>query len=75
MASALTDVFHAVEEAIIALVRLYQRYTFTLAEELLTGPLEVKQGITMSPKHGVPLQVVLRRSTAQRMQKDQVGCQ
>ena len=54
----------AVEEAIIALVRLYQRYTFDLSQELLTGPLEVKQGITMSPKHGVPVKVVLRQNKA-----------
>lgn len=58
----LVCVHRAVEEAIIALVRLYQRYTFTLPDKLLTGPLEVKQGITMSPKHGVPVTVVRRHS-------------
>lgn len=55
---------NAVEEAIIALVRLYQRYTFELSEELLAGPLEVKQGITMSPKHGVPVKVIRRTNVA-----------
>ena len=50
----------AVEEAIIALVRLYQSYTFKLADQLLKEPLEVKQGITMSPKNGVPATVIQR---------------
>ena len=50
----------AVEEAIIALVRLHQRYTFKLSEKLLTGPLEVKQGLTMSPKGGLPVTVMRR---------------
>ncbi|KAL3139153.1 hypothetical protein ABBQ32_005937 [Trebouxia sp. C0010 RCD-2024] len=50
----------ALEEAIIALVRLHQRYTFKLSQQLLTSPLEVKQGITMSPKHGIPVTVVQR---------------
>ena len=50
----------AVEEAIIALVRLHQIYTFKLSEKLLSNPLEVKQGITMSPKGGVPVTVVQR---------------
>lgn len=50
----------AVEEAIIALVRLHQNYTFKLSEKLLSDPLEVKQGITMSPKGGVPVTVVQR---------------
>ena len=50
----------AVEEAVIALVRLHQRYTFKLSEKLLTGPLEVKQGLTMSPKGGIPVTVMRR---------------
>ena len=53
----------AVEEAIIALVRLYQNYTFKLSEKLLTSPLEVKQGITMSPKGGLPVTVIKRHSS------------
>ena len=52
----------AVEEAIIALVRLHQDYTFKLSEKLLASPLEVKQGITMSPKGGLPVTVVQRHS-------------
>lgn len=50
----------AVEEAIIALVRLYQKYTFTLSDKLMTQPLELKQGITISPKGGLPVTIVLR---------------
>ena len=48
-----------VEEAIIALVRLYQRYTFVLADKLLTGPIELRQGITVSSTE-VPVTVKLR---------------
>ena len=48
------------EEAVIALVRLHQNYTFKLSEKLLSSPLEVKQGITMSPKGGLPVTVVQR---------------
>ena len=50
-----------VEETIIALARLYQTYTFELPDRLLTGPLEVKQGVTLAPKAGVPVTVVQRR--------------
>ena len=53
----------AVEEAIIALVRLHQSYTFKLSEKLLASPLEVKQGITISPKGGLPVTVVQRHSS------------
>lgn len=53
----------AVEEAIIALVRLYQNFTFKLSEKLLTRPLEVKQGLTMSPKEGVPVTVIRRHES------------
>ena len=47
------------EEAIIAIVRLYQRYTFVLDGKLLTRPVELRQGITVSPKE-VPVKVKLR---------------
>ena len=50
------------EEAIIALVRLHQKYTFTLSDKLMTQPLELKQGITISPKGGLPVTVVARAS-------------
>ncbi len=52
---------HAVEEAIIALVRLYQSYTFELADKLKSGPLQVKQALTVSPKDGIPVTVVHRK--------------
>lgn len=54
----------AVEEAIIALVRLYQDYTFQLSDKLLSAPLEVKQSLTMSPKGGVPVTVQRRNHSA-----------
>ncbi len=50
----------AVEEAIIALVRLYQTYTFKLPSDLLQHAIEVKQTLTISPKNGVPVTVVQR---------------
>jgi hypothetical protein len=50
----------AVEEAIIALVRLYKTYTFKLSRDLLQHALEVQQTITISPKNGVPVTVVQR---------------
>ena len=50
----------AVEEAVIALVRLYQTYTFNLSDKQLTGPLEVKQTVTVTPKDGVKVTVIPR---------------
>lgn len=39
------------EEVIIALVRLYQKYTFVLDARLLNSPVEIRAaGITLSPK-------------------------
>lgn len=49
----------ALEEAIIALVRLYQQFTFRLSESC-TEPLSLRQSITMSPKEGVPVYVTER---------------
>ncbi len=51
----------AVEEAIIALVRLYQQ--FTLLSENCQEPLDIKQGITMAPRGGVPVYVRQRVKT------------
>ena len=47
------------QEAKIALVRLYQHQTY----ELLPGqtPLAVQQNLTLSPKHGVKVRVVPRK--------------
>ena len=55
----------AVEEAIIALVRLNQDYTFQLSDKLLSASLEVKQSVTMSPKGGVPVTVQRRSCSAE----------
>ncbi len=49
----------------IALVRLYQSYTFKLPDKLLNGPIEVKQTNTMRPKEGVPVTVVQRTDRQQ----------
>lgn len=49
----------AVEEATIALVRLYQNFTFQLSENCVE-PLDLKQAITMAPKDGVPVYVTQR---------------
>ena len=49
----------AVEEAIIALVKIYQNMTFQLADRC-RKPLDLKQGITVAPKGGIPVHVVLR---------------
>ena len=53
-----------IEQAIIALVRLqlHQNYTFSLSDKLMTQPLEVKKGSTMSRKGGLPVTVVQRSS-------------
>jgi len=46
------------QEAKIALVRLYQNQTY----DLLPGqvPLAIQQNLTLSPKYGVKVKVVLR---------------
>lgn len=48
----------ALQEAKIALVRLYQNQTY----DLLPGqvPLAIQQNLTLSPKYGVKVKVVLR---------------
>ncbi len=51
-----------VEEAIVALVRLYQQFTFELSESC-QEPLDIKMGITMAPRGGVPVYVRQRVRT------------
>ena len=51
-----------VEESIIALVRLYQQFTFEVSDNC-QEPLDLKQGITMAPRGGVPLYVRQRAKT------------
>jgi len=51
-----------VEEAIIALVRLYQQFTLELSENC-HEPLDIKMGITMAPRGGVPVYVRQRVRT------------
>jgi cytochrome P450 len=58
----------ALEEAIIALARLYQRYTFELGQELQKqDQLEIRSGITIAPKIGLPVKVLLRSEAARQM--------
>lgn len=49
----------AVEESIIALVRIYRELTFQLADSC-PEPLDLKQGITVAPKGGIPVRVLQR---------------
>lgn len=53
-----------VQEAKIALARLYQRYSFRLAPGQV--PLPLVNGITMSPRHGVKVVVLQRGQQEQR---------
>ena len=48
------------EELHIALVRLYQRYTFTLSEQHDQVPLQLRMSITLAPKDGVWVNVLPR---------------
>ena len=58
--AALMHLVHcAVEEATIALIRLYQQFTFRLSESC-AEPLELRQAITMAPQNGIPVYVTQR---------------
>ncbi len=61
----LTDLQHilAVEETIIALVRIFQSLTFKLSDSC-AEPLELRQGVAMTPKGGIPFHVFQRAGTA-----------
>ena len=50
----------AMQEAKIALVRLYQHYTFELIDK--ESPLKTEQRLTLSPKGGVFVKVLKRES-------------
>ena len=47
----------AIQEAVLVLARLYQRYTFRLVSE---EPLQLRLGITIAPKAGLPVYVKRR---------------
>ena len=47
----------ALEEAVLALARLTQRFSFSLDPEHHSGPLDLISGITISPKGGIWLRV------------------
>ena len=52
----------ALEEAKIALIRMYQHFTFRLSPGQV--PLQLRQGITLSPKHGVLVTPCARSAAA-----------
>lgn len=47
----------AVEEAVMTLAKLYRRYSFRLVSE---EPLQLRLGITLAPKVGLPVYVEAR---------------
>ena len=51
----------AVEEAVLTLARLYKQFTFRLVSE---EPLQLRLGITIAPKFGLPVYVEAREETA-----------
>lgn len=52
----------AIEEAVITLAKIYRRYTFRLLSE---EPLQLRLGITIAPKFGIPVYVQSRSKDAQ----------
>ena len=44
----------AIEEAVMTLAKLYRRYSFRLVSE---EPLQLRLGLTIAPKHGLPIYV------------------
>ena len=51
----------ALEEAKIAIIRMYQQFTFSLSPGQI--PLKVRNGITMSPKNGLHVAVHARTAS------------
>jgi thromboxane-A synthase/cytochrome P450 family 3 subfamily A len=51
----------AVQEAVLVLARLYRDFTFRLASD---EPLQLRFGITLQPKNGLPVFVERRTRTA-----------
>ena len=51
----------AVQEAVLVLARLYRDFTFRLASD---GPLALRLGMTIAPKHGLPVYVEKRKAFA-----------
>lgn len=47
----------AIEEAVTTLAKLYRRYSFRLVSE---EPLQLRLGVTIAPKHGLPVYVEAR---------------
>ena len=51
----------AVQEAVLVLARLYRDFSFTLVSE---EPLALRLGMTIAPKHSLPVYVHKRKSSA-----------
>ena len=51
----------AMQEAVIVLARIYRDFSFRLVSP---APLALRFGLTLQPKHGVPVYVERRRGTA-----------
>jgi hypothetical protein len=49
------------QEAILLLARLYRDVSFKLT---LDQPLELREGLTIAPKHGLHVRVVKRNKTS-----------
>lgn len=47
----------AIEEAVMTLAKLYRRYSFRLVSE---EPLQLRLGLTIAPKFGLPVYVESR---------------
>ena len=51
----------AMQEAILVLARLYRDFSFSLVS---AEPLALRLGMTIAPKHGLPVYVHIRKSSA-----------
>ena len=51
----------AVQEAILVLARLYRDVSFKLTSD---QPLELREGLTIAPKYGLPVRVVRRNKAS-----------
>ena len=51
----------AIQEAVLVLARLYRDFTFRLVSE---EPLLLRLGMTIAPKHGLPVYVHRRKPSA-----------
>ena len=48
------------QQAILVLARLYRNVSFRLVSD---QPLVLREGLTIAPKHGLPVRIVRRNKT------------